>query len=56
MLGVHDIEALNVSVHVVVKVYSILVIAVDVDTVWESDPKAEVKVPEIVQDEVVVEL
>ena len=50
VLGVHAIEAFNVSEHVVVRVYSILVIAVDIDTVWESDPTAEVNVPEIVHD------
>ena len=32
--------------------YSILVIAVDIDTVWESDPAADVSVPEIVHDTV----
>ena len=53
MLGVHAIDALSVSEHVVVKVYSILVIAVDIETVCESDPLAEVRVPVIVQDEVV---
>ena len=52
MLGVHAIEAFNVSEHVVVRVYSILVIAVDIDTVWESDPAADVSVPEIVHDTV----
>ena len=50
MLGVHDIAALSVSEHVVVRVYSILVMAVVIDTVWESDPTAEDKVPEIVHD------
>ena len=55
MLGVHVIAELNVSEQVVVRVYSILVIAVEIDTVWESDPLAEVKEPEIVH-EVVVEL
>ena len=54
MLGVHAIVALNVSEHVVVKVYSMLVMAVDIETVCESDPLAEVRVPAIVQDEVVV--
>ena len=52
VLGVHVIAAFSVSEHVVVKVYSMLVIAVDIDTVWESDPTAEVKVPEIVHDTV----
>ena len=33
VLGVHAMEALNVSEQVVVKVYSMLVIAVDIDTV-----------------------
>ena len=52
VLGVHAIAALSVSEQVVVRVYSMLVIAVDIDTVWESDPTAEVKVPEIVHDTV----
>ena len=52
VLGVHAIAALSVSEQVVVRVYYILVIAVDIDTVWESDPTAEVKVPEIVHDTV----
>ena len=46
--------ALSVSEQVVVNVYSILVMAVDIDTVCESDPLAEVNEPDIVQDEVVV--
>jgi hypothetical protein len=54
VLGVHAIAALSVSEHVVVKVYSMLVIAVDRDTVWESDPFPEVNEPVIVQGEVVV--
>ena len=54
MFGVHAIEAFSVSEHVVVRVYSIFVIAVDIDTVCESDPLAEVKEPEIVQEVVVV--
>ena len=53
MLGVHAIAALNVSEHVVVRVYSIFVIAVDIDTVCESDPLAEVNEPVIVHDDVV---
>ena len=52
MLGVQVIAAFSVSEQVVVKVYSILVIAVDIETVWESDPLAEVRVPEIVHDTV----
>ena len=52
VLGVHAMEAYSVSEQVVVKVYSMLVIAVDIDTVWESDPTAEVRVPEIVHDTV----
>ena len=56
MLGVHAIEAFSVSEHVVVRVYSIFVIALDIETVCESDPTAEVSVPEIVQDDAVVEL
>ena len=43
VLGVHVIEVLNVSEQVVVKVYSIFVIAVDIETVCESDPIADVK-------------
>ena len=54
VLGVHVIAELNVSEQVVVRVYSILVIAVEIDTVWESDPLAEVKEPEIVHEVVVV--
>ena len=54
VLGVHAIAALNVSEQVVVNVYSMLVIAVDIETVWESDPLAEVNEPVIVQGEVVV--
>jgi hypothetical protein len=53
VLGVHAIEAFSVSEHVVVRVYSMLVIAVDIETVWESDPLAEVNEPVIVQGEVV---
>ena len=48
VLGVHDIAALSVSEQVFVSVYSILVIAVDIDTVWEFDPFTEVSVPDIV--------
>ena len=54
MLGVHAIAALNVSEQVVVKVYSTLVIAVDIETVCESDPLAEVNEPIIVHEDVVV--
>jgi hypothetical protein len=50
VLGVHAIAVLNVSEQVVVNVYSISVIAVDIDTVWELDPTAEVRVPEIVHE------
>ena len=52
MLGVHAIEVFSVSEQVVVRVYSMFVIAVDIDTVCESDPLAEVRVPEIVHDTV----
>ena len=49
VLGVHAMDTLSVSEQVVVNVYSMLVIAVDIDTVCELDPLAEVRVPEIVQ-------
>ena len=52
MLGVHAIDAFSVSEQVVVSVYSIFVIAVDIETVCESDPTADVSVPEIVHDTV----
>ena len=49
VLGVHEIAALSVSEQVFVSVYSMLVIAVDIDTVWEFDPFTEVSVPDMVQ-------
>ena len=49
MLGVHEIAALSVSEQVFVSVYSMLIIAVDIDTVWEFDPFTEVSVPDMVQ-------
>ena len=56
VLGVHEIAALSVSEQVFTSVYSMLVIAVDIVTVWEFDPFTEVSVPDIVQDDAVVEL
>ena len=53
MFGDHVIAAFSVSEQVVVKVYSILVIAVDIDTVCESDPAADVREPEMVHEVVV---
>jgi hypothetical protein len=50
VLGVHEIAALSVSEQVFVSVYSMLIIAVDIDTVWEFDPFTEVSVPDMVQD------
>ena len=49
VLGVHEIAALSVSEQVFVSVYSMLVIAVDIVTVWEFDPFTEVSVPDMVQ-------
>ena len=49
VLGVHEIAALSVSEQVFTSVYSMLVIAVDIVTVWEFDPFTEVSVPDIVQ-------
>ena len=48
VLGVHEIAALSVSEQVFTSVYSMLVIAVDIVTVWEFDPFTEVSVPEMV--------
>ena len=49
VLGVHEIAALSVSEQVFVSVYSMLIIAVDIDTVWEFDPFTDVSVPDMVQ-------
>ena len=49
VLGVHEIAALSVSEQVFVTVYSMLIIAVDIVTVWEFDPFTEVSVPDMVQ-------
>ena len=49
VLGVHEIAALSVSEQVFVSVYSMLIIAVDIVTVWEFDPFTEVSVPDMVQ-------
>ena len=49
-LGVHVIAALNVSEHVVVRVYSMSVSSVDIDTDCMSVSIDEVKEPEIVHD------
>ena len=56
VLGVHAMDAFKLSEQVVDSVYSIAVIEIDDDTVWESVPEAEVNVPEIVHELVVEEI